>query len=322
MPSCPREASIPTAWRALLLFAVVFLSAEARAEVRVVNDVGFLEAGRTEKLDLYLPGIAPDGPPRPAVIWVHGGGFEGGKKGESRALNVCGNLAAAGYVCASIDYRLGDACWPTNLFDCKNAVRFLRVHAAEYRIDPAKIAIMGGSSGGYLAQMVGFTAGEAALEPDRPYPHVSSAVSAVGNFYGMSDYLTRVRPTATGALTDVPIPLSERAKMYSVPADAGPAVWRAFSPVAHITAAAPPVLIVHGLADAGSDYAQAVELSRVLSDKGVPNELVMLANVGHEFDLTTWQKKPLPRDLRPVVIDFLRSCGLGIGSAPKPVEAR
>jgi len=295
------------------LATAAFLSAGYGAETRVVADVAFLEAGRKEKLDLYLPAANMEGPARPAVIWIHGGGFKGGKKAEPRAQNVCGSLAAAGYVCASIDYRLGEHCWPTNLLDCKNAVRFLRAHAGDYHVDPARIAIMGGSTGGYLAQMVGFTTGKADLEPEGPYPNVSSAVSAVGNFYGMSDYLTRVRPTPTGALTDVPIPLSERAAMYSVPSTAGPEVWKAFSPVTYITSASPPVLIVHGLADPGSDYAQATELARVLSDKGVPNELIMLAHVGHEFDLTTWQKKPLPRDLRPVVIDFLRSCGLGVG---------
>ena len=53
-------------------------------------------------------------------------------------------LSEAGYVCASINYRLGDGAWPTNLLDCKNAVRFLRTHAAEYHLDPNRIVVMAG----------------------------------------------------------------------------------------------------------------------------------------------------------------------------------
>ncbi len=286
------------------------LGAPARADVRFVENVSFLESGRTEKLDLYLPARAADAKPAPAVVWIHGGGFTGGKKGEARAHNVCETLAAAGYVCVSIDYRLGEGAWPTNLFDCKNAVRFLRVHAAEYGVDPARIAVFGGSAGAYLGQMVGFTDGKAGLEPTAPYPGISSAVKAVGNFYGTSNNATRQQPSPTGALTGVLADNTERAKLFGLPAGASLRAWRDISPVAFVTPTSPPVLIVHGLADPLSDYAQALELAQVLSLNGVPHELVMLEHVGHQFDLTTWNKKPLPRDLRPVVLDFLRAYGL------------
>ena len=67
------------------------------AEVRTVKDVSYLEAGRSEKLDLYLPECAPDDPPSPAVVWIHGGGWTGGTKEEARAAQICGMLAAAEY---------------------------------------------------------------------------------------------------------------------------------------------------------------------------------------------------------------------------------
>jgi acetyl esterase/lipase len=79
-----------------------------------------------------------------------------------------GSYAAAGYVCASIDYgppedRLG------NIRDSKNAVRFLRANAATYQIDPARLAVVGGSMGGYLALMAGLTDGKEEFEPAQPY---------------------------------------------------------------------------------------------------------------------------------------------------------
>jgi len=295
---------------ALVISAPLFPLASARAEVKLVENVAYLEPGRKEKLDLYLPELAPNAPPVPGFVWIHGGGFIGGRKGEPRAHNVCGILAKAGYVCVSIDYRLGKGGWPTNLFDSKNAVRFLRVHAAEYHVDPARIAVFGGSAGAYLAQMVGFTAGEPDLEPSAPYPGVSSAVSVVGDFYGSSDNLTRQQPSKTGALTGVLMDNKDRAALFSLPPDASREAWLKVSPISHVRPSSPPVLIVHGLADVLSDYAQALELAQVLSANNVPHELIMLENVGHQFDLTTWNKKPMRRDLTPAVLDFLRSYGL------------
>ena len=288
----------------------------AAQEARVLKDVSYLEAGRTEKLDLYLPAQGNEAVPRPAVVWIHGGALRNLDKGDARERDVCTSLSAAGYVCASINYRLGDGAWPTNLFDCKNAVRFLRAHAAEYNLNPAAIAVMGGSAGGYLAQMVGFTVGEEGLETTAPYPGVSSAVSAIGNFYGSSDYLTTTQPAKNGNRTDVLTDLTSHEKIFGVPHGADRSVWRKFSPIGHITSSAPPVLILHGLADPNSDYEQAIELAQVLADKGVSHQLIMLAGVGHSFGLTSVGNKKLPRDLRPAVIDFLRSYGLAAPSMP------
>lgn len=178
----------------------------------MIRDIAFLEPGHAEKIDLYVPVRGAEELMAPAVIWIHGGGFTGGDKMDAREKDVCSNLAAAGYGCASINYRLGDGSWPANVFDCKNAVRFLRVRAAEFHVDPARIAIMGGSAGAVLAQMVKFTTGEQDWEPSAQYPGVSSAVAATGSFYGSTNFLTRERPSPTGALTGQPGDLSALAE--------------------------------------------------------------------------------------------------------------
>jgi len=158
----------PIARAALAAAACLLAAASGRTfagEVQRLRDVSYLEPGRTEKLDLYLPERVPDDPPSPAVVWIHGGNWIGGEKGEGRAQSICGTLAGAGYVCASVDYRIGPGAWPTNLFDCKNAVRFLRARAADYHVDPDRIAVMGGSAGGHLALMVGLTSGNVVMLP-------------------------------------------------------------------------------------------------------------------------------------------------------------
>jgi acetyl esterase/lipase len=73
-----------------------------------------------------------------------------------------------------------------------------------------------------------------------------------------------------------------------------------------VSAESPPVLIVQGKADPEVPYRDSIWLADALAAKGVPHQLLLLEGVGHAFDLETWQKRPLPQDLRPVVLGFLK----------------
>ena len=289
----------------LALLLLAGFAWEAKAGVQVMKEVPYLGAGKPEALDLYLPERAAADPETPAVIWIHGGGWNSGSKSEARAIRICTTLAESGYVCASVEYRLGTGAWPTNLYDCKNAVRFLRKNAARFHIDPDRIAVMGGSAGGHLALMVGFTSGEAALEPTEPYAGVSDAVCAIGDFYGPADLLTRQKPTEQGVLSGKLIDGLNEARVFGGTREAAPGLWRLASPVSHVTPQSPPVFIAQGLADPLVDYEQSKELDRVLTQNGVTHDTIFLQGIGHTFDLTTWNKKPLPLDLRPLLLDFL-----------------
>lgn len=275
--------------------------------VSVTPEVAFLAPDRTEKLDVYLPSPPVAGALSPALVWIHGGGWMGGTKNEARAKNVCTTLAEAGYVAVSIDYRLGEGAWPTNLHDCKNAVRFLRAHAAKYRLDPNRIAVAGGSAGGHLALMVALTAGHPELEPTgaaTPYPGVSSAVRCGINFYGITnvpEWREAAKPDAPGGARAM---RSSTAKVFAVETPDAP-VLRLASPVTHLAQSSVPLLTLHGKADTTVYVAQAEELDRVAKVRGARHELMIFDGIGHTFDLQTWGKKPLPRDLRPVVLEFL-----------------
>lgn len=279
----------------------------AAADVRVIPEVAFLAPDRAEKLDVYLPATPPAGRLSPALVWIHGGGWTGGTKSEARAKNICSTLAEAGYVAVSIDYRLGAGAWPTNLHDGKNAVRFLRAHAAKYQLDPKRIAVAGGSAGGHLALMVALTAGHPELEPkgaETPYPGESSAVRCGINFYG----ITNVPEWREAAKADAPggaRPMRQStARVYGVDSPDAP-VLRLASPITHLTADSVPLLTLHGKADPTVHVSQAEELDRVARARGARHELILLDSIGHTFDLRTWGKKPLPRDLGPVVREFL-----------------
>jgi acetyl esterase/lipase len=295
---------------ALALGALLGVAARAAESVaaapRMIPDLAYLAPDRAEKLDLYLPVAPAKGKLSPAVVWIHGGGWTGGVKTENRAKEICTTLAAAGYVAVSVDYKLGDGAWPTNLHDCKNAVRFLRAHAATYQLDPDRIAVAGGSAGGHLALMVGFTGDLPEFEPAgaaTPYPGVSSQVRAVIDLYGPANLLTRQEVDEKGTPTGKLRPAGP-AKVFGTDDPTAP-VYRRASPVTHVTKNSPPVLILHGRIDTTVDRAQSEELAGVLQHHGVPHEIVMVEGAGHTFDFETWNKKPLSRDLRPVALAFL-----------------
>lgn len=290
-----------------LVFAANAAAQSSQPEMRVTTDVAFLGADRKEKLDLYQPAPPAAGKLSPAVVWIHGGGWSGGTKNEARAKNICGILARAGYVAVSIDYRLGEGAWPTNLFDGKNAVRFLRANAATYQLDPNRIAVAGGSAGGHLALMVALTAGMDGFEPAgvaTPYPGVSSAVRCVINLYGIANLRTRQVTGKSGRPTGETRSLGPALKIFGADSDASEVLTNA-SPVTHVTRASPPMLTLHGRADATVDYHQAEELDRVARERGAAHALVLFDGVGHTFDFEKWNKKPLPGDMPGLALAFL-----------------
>lgn len=137
------------------------------------------------QLDLYRP----DGPgPYPAVLIVHGGGWETGSRKMEAAFAK--QLAARGFVTAPVSYRLGETGrFPAAVHDLKSAVRWLRANAGRLHIDPRRIAVVGGSAGGHLAALLGASNGIEVLEGDGPNPEESSQIQAVVNIDGAVNFV-------------------------------------------------------------------------------------------------------------------------------------
>jgi acetyl esterase/lipase len=275
------------------------LLAAEPAAVRVVTEVEFLEPGRTQRLDLYLPANASPARPVPALVWVHGGGWTTGDRARAREKNIGTTLAGWGIAVASISYQLGPGAWPRNLHDVKNAVRFLRARGADYGIDGRRIALGGGSAGGHLALLAAFTA-DREFEPSTPYPGVSNAVRTVVDFYGPTNHLTRRKADAAGNSTNEPH-LGNAETVFG----ADRAILAATSPVTHVRRDVPPVFIAHGTADATVPADQSRELAAALAAAGATHELVLLPGIGHTFDLEKWEGKPMPESLSLALKAFL-----------------
>ncbi|MGH2739155.1 MAG: alpha/beta hydrolase fold domain-containing protein [Actinomycetota bacterium] len=137
--------------------------AVAQSEARFVDAIEYARpAGEPLLLDAYLP--AGDGP-HPAVIFIHGGGWTGGSRRDLRP-ELAAEFTDRGMAIFSIDYRLApDWTFPAPFADGQAAVRWIRGHAEEFDVDPARIATYGQSAGGLLAVLIG-VAGEGPLDED------------------------------------------------------------------------------------------------------------------------------------------------------------
>jgi acetyl esterase/lipase len=264
----------------------------ATASVTVTKDVSYLAPHRKEKLDIYQPSSPPPGTLLPAVVIIHGGGWISGDKAAKREVITGHALAAANYFCVSIEYWKGAKDrWPTNLQDCKNAVRWLRTNAQRFNIDPTRIGVIGGSAGGHLALMLAYTAGNSAIDPTPLYPDVSDHVSACVNMYGISNLETRQGTDAAGNPNGI---VKTTNQLFPESRDAAPAKWKLASPVSHIRKSSPPTLTLHGVGDTVVDRAQSEELDRALTAAGAESIRIMVPGANHAWPLKTSQFDHIP----------------------------
>lgn len=143
--------------------------------VTVLPDIAYREGNDAWKLDLAMPKERGDAP-RPAIVYIHGGGWTKGDK-RGKGIGAVLHYAAKGYVCISVNYRL-DVDKKACVEDVKCATRWLRAHAEEYNLDSDRIGAAGNSSGGHLALMLAVCPASAGLEGDGPYQEYSSMVQA------------------------------------------------------------------------------------------------------------------------------------------------
>jgi acetyl esterase/lipase len=273
--------------------------------VEMTPDVTFLlDSNRAELADLYQPSAELDGPPRAAIVFIHGGGWVGGDKDQVRSTNVCSHLALHGYTCLSINYLLASdsdysrPAWPQNYHDCQRAVQWLREHAAKLNIDPNQIGVCGGSAGGHLAHLVALAppalaAGNPAavgLSPTTPVDGVCCCV----NLYGPTSFMT--------GIGDADKPPSSQT-MFEGPFAEHRDVYRQASPETHIHPDNPPVFLVHGTADDTVDIRQLERYYAKAREWGAPVQFRAVEGAPHAFHL-----EPLDglgdSDLKPEVFAF------------------
>ena len=244
---------------------------------RVERNVAYANTENAhQRLDLLVPESAEAQTRLPIVIYVHGGGWEGGNRDGGQQF-IAPILRTRRYAVATIDYRLsGEAIWPAQLHDCKAAVRWIRANAKRLGCDGDKIAVLGTSAGGHLAAMLGVTNEEPEFEGSvGPHVTASSKVSCVIDFYGPSDLVALGSP-----LGETPSPISRLlGGSVSRRIDAA----RAASPVHHASAKSAPFLIIHGDRDSTVPLAQSELLHRALLNADAESYMTVVINGQHGY---------------------------------------
>ena len=247
--------------------------------MRAIHDIPYLAGGSPgQRLDLYLPDHARA--PMPAVLWIHGGAWECGDK------NPCPvrDFAERGYVIASVGYRLSDeAAFPSQLQDCKSAVRWLRAHASEYGIDPAWIGVWGESAGGHLAALLGTTGNTRDFDAG-DHLDQSSEVRCVVNWFGPVDFLEWDAPFSPS----MDSPQSPVYRLLGGPFSQNLEKARIAGPLHHVHSRSAPFFTVHGDRDDIVPLVQSQRLHKALRDAGVESTLQVIPGAGHstaEFTL-------------------------------------
>ncbi|MCY7395667.1 MAG: alpha/beta hydrolase [Nocardioides sp.] len=174
------SADLAVSWRSL-----VNPWRQSRRDVRVERNIAYGDAGRHHLLDLYLP-PDPSVANAPVLLQVHGGGWSTGTKNH-QAIPLMRHLAAKGWVCVSINYRLAPfAPFPAQVIDVKKAIAWVRQHIASYGGDPRYLAITGGSAGGHLCALAALTPHHAPWQPG--FEDVDTTVQAAVPHYGIYDF--------------------------------------------------------------------------------------------------------------------------------------
>ena len=222
--------------------------------------VSYAETSPSQKMDIYLPNQGQG--PFPVLIFVHGGAFKMGCRGDQQVQHYLSGLEH-GFAVVSLDYRLsGEAVFPAGLQDCKAAIRYLRAHAEEYHLDPDRFAAAGRSSGANYVLMLAATSGsdiwnDKSLGYGEESPDIQCAVSwyAPTDFRLMDDML---RESGLGKFADHHEEDSpESMYMGGSLMEINPDYVEAANPIGYITSKLPPILLQAGRQDPVVPYQQS-----------------------------------------------------------------
>lgn len=271
-------------------------SSELPPGVIKVADQTYAQYGtRCLKLDLYLPSSQRQGERFPTVIIVHGGGWRSGFRSEF--VPMASRLAQRGYAAVTISYRLsGEALYPAAIHDTRAAVRWVRAHANDYRLDPNRFALAGGSAGGQIASLAGVTGNLDRFDPGAANSSVSSAVQAIVSIDGLSDFTSE----AARVNEDDPKKNPSAAGMWFGGRYAEKsALWAEASPIRYVHAGMPPILFVDSAQPrfaVGRD--EMIEKMKVV---GADSEVVFIKDTPHSF----WMFDPWLQPTVDATVQFL-----------------
>ncbi len=250
-----------------------------RPDLAVLKNIPYVPEGEyRQQLDLYLPkDYEKAAKPYPLVVVVHGGGWTKGSKDEY--VGIANWLVPKGYIVAINNYRLLDkAFFPAQLQDCKAAVRWLKAHADEYKIDKDRVGLWGASAGGQLVALMGSTGDTKEFDIGENLDQTSE-VQVVCDMFGVTSFEKLMEERTKGS----PIVMEMYAqKLVGPKVKESAKILAAYSALNHIKKGTAPTIIVHGDEDPLVPYDQSVIYEKALKDGGIDCEFITVPGGKHD----------------------------------------
>lgn len=235
-------------------------------DAQIENVVYYKKENRALHLDAFYNKKQKN---NPAVIMIHGGGWRSGNKNQMQVLAQ--EIALKGYSCFAIEYRLSlEAKYPRGIYDVKNAIKFIKDNAKRFHVDPNKIAVLGCSSGGQMAALIGTTNEDLAFEDPNYKGKSSSKVQAIIDIDGILAFKH---------------PESKEGEMAAFwlggTYEENPENWNKASALNHADKNTPPTLFINSSFDrfhAGRD-----DMIAILNQNKIYSEVKTIENSPHSF---------------------------------------
>ena len=265
----------------LMLSAIPLLTLSLRASSQRTPTEDSIRYGAAEAQTLTMDYYAPRGSGvHPIAIIIHGGGYVGGTSKNGSEAYCADFLAPAGYAVFSINYRVAPQFpYPANVQDTERAIRFIRHNATRWNADGSRIALVGGSAGGFLSNMVGLLRAGGLPGATDPVDRESAAVQAVVTLYGQSSFALVPLNDNTHALLDA-----------TIKKDGLQAALKEASPITYVSREAPPFLQIIGDHDEYIPMTEVTNLDAALKVDGVASEVIVIPGGMHATG--GWYKIP------------------------------
>jgi acetyl esterase/lipase len=246
------------------------------------------------KMDIYLP---KGEPPFPVVVSIAGSAWLSNNT-KTRAFTQSSSLLNHGFAIAAVNHRAStEAIFPAQINDIKGVVRFLRANASKYQLDTRFVGIIGDSSGGHLAALMGtsggvnnYTIGKKTVNIEGNVggnTNQSSRVDAVSDWYGPTLFY---KMDAQGSQMNHDEAGSPESTLVGGLIQENHELCELASPLTYIDANDPNFLIIHGDADPLVPHGQSVLLKEALTGKKVKNEMFTVPGGGHGGNIV-WTKE-------------------------------
>ena len=226
--------------------------------------------GKSLKADIFLPPVEEKN--RPAVLFIHGGGWIEGDRSQLRGYGIL--LARLGFVCMCNSYRFSnESIWPAQIQDVNCAIRYLRANATDLGLDPERIGVSGNSAGGHLSLMAAATNYDQIFEGEGGSNEVSSEIKAVCAIY----------PPTTIRQLEMLNPL-ENAFLMLMGKEANKEDYDKASPLNYVTEDYPPCMLIHGSTDSVVRLKDSTKFYEKLIEFNRPASLHIFSEEEHAFD--------------------------------------